>query len=236
LSYFFYPCPLDALCALSPKLCELVAQGLREFFAARWLSVILLPPRTFSLLALYARFHGSVTRYKTGKGRRALIPCPRSHPELIHSTREVAHLRARLELAAQAERTLRERTASAGAGWEAGRCPIRCLFPNLECLLEGYLSGPLAQGVFENVLRREGFEEELFVNSAGTSCWKVVSPPDERAAQRSAGLRGLDLSSQLFSGKFEGDEQTAYVRAPSSSRLWSVQVTASNELPDGVPA
>jgi protein-tyrosine phosphatase len=54
---------------------------------------------------------------------------------------------------------------------------------------------PLAQGVFEDVLRREGLEGEVFVDSAGTGSWHVGEPPDERA-QRSAGLRGLDLSSQ----------------------------------------
>jgi protein-tyrosine phosphatase len=54
---------------------------------------------------------------------------------------------------------------------------------------------PIAQGVFESVLRREGLEDEVFVDSAGTGAWHVGEPPDERA-QRSAGLRGLDLSSQ----------------------------------------
>jgi protein-tyrosine phosphatase len=55
---------------------------------------------------------------------------------------------------------------------------------------------PISQGVFENVLRREGLEEEVFVDSAGTGNWHVGSPPDTRA-QRSAGLRGLDLGAQL---------------------------------------
>jgi protein-tyrosine phosphatase len=54
---------------------------------------------------------------------------------------------------------------------------------------------PIAQGVLENVLRREGLEGEVFVDSAGTGAWHVGSPPDERA-QKSAGLRGLDLSVQ----------------------------------------
>ena len=54
---------------------------------------------------------------------------------------------------------------------------------------------PLAQGVFENVLQREGLEDLVFVDSAGTGAWYAGSPPDERA-QRSASLRGLDLSSQ----------------------------------------
>jgi protein-tyrosine phosphatase len=54
---------------------------------------------------------------------------------------------------------------------------------------------PLAQGVFEDVLRREGLEDEVFVDSAGTGSWHVGSPPDDRA-QRSAFARGLDLSAQ----------------------------------------
>lgn len=54
---------------------------------------------------------------------------------------------------------------------------------------------PIAQGVLENVLRREGLQDEVSVDSAGTGAWHVGSPPDERA-QRSASLRGLDLSAQ----------------------------------------
>ena len=54
---------------------------------------------------------------------------------------------------------------------------------------------PLAQGVFEDVLRREELEDEVFVDSAGTGSWHVGSPPDDRA-QRSAFARGLDLSAQ----------------------------------------
>ncbi len=54
---------------------------------------------------------------------------------------------------------------------------------------------PLAQGVFEEVLRREDLEEEVFVDSAGTGSWHVGSPPDDRA-QSSASARGLDLSAQ----------------------------------------
>jgi protein-tyrosine phosphatase len=53
----------------------------------------------------------------------------------------------------------------------------------------------LAQGLFEDVLRREGLEDEVFVDSAGTGSWHVGSPPDDRA-QSSAFARGLDLSAQ----------------------------------------
>lgn len=54
---------------------------------------------------------------------------------------------------------------------------------------------PLAQGVFEALLRREGLQHEVCADSAGTGAWHVGSPPDERA-QRSARARGLDLGSQ----------------------------------------
>jgi protein-tyrosine phosphatase len=54
---------------------------------------------------------------------------------------------------------------------------------------------PLAQGVFENVARREGLEERVFVDSAGTGHWHVGSPPDNRALSAAA-LRGVDISSQ----------------------------------------
>ncbi|HZF59755.1 MAG TPA: low molecular weight protein-tyrosine-phosphatase [Rubrobacter sp.] len=54
---------------------------------------------------------------------------------------------------------------------------------------------PLAQGVFEGVLRREGQEGEVFVDSAGTGRWHVGSPPDNRALH-AASLRDVDISSQ----------------------------------------
>ena len=54
---------------------------------------------------------------------------------------------------------------------------------------------PLAQGVFEDVLRREGLEGEVEVDSAGTGSWHVGSPPDDRALSAAA-LRGVDISSQ----------------------------------------
>ena len=54
---------------------------------------------------------------------------------------------------------------------------------------------PLAQGVFEGVLRCEELEGEVFVDSAGTGRWHVGEPPDERAVS-AASLRGLDISAQ----------------------------------------
>jgi low molecular weight protein-tyrosine phosphatase len=68
---------------------------------------------------------------------------------------------------------------------------IRVLF----VCLGNICRSPLAQGVFEGVLRREGLEGEVSVDSAGTGAWHVGSPPDERALS-AASLRGVDISSQ----------------------------------------
>ncbi len=54
---------------------------------------------------------------------------------------------------------------------------------------------PIAQGVFQNVLRREGMEGDVSVDSAGTGRWHVGAPPDERALS-AASIHGLDMSSQ----------------------------------------
>jgi protein-tyrosine phosphatase len=74
---------------------------------------------------------------------------------------------------------------------------VRVLF----ACLGNICRSPLAQGVFEGVVRREGLGGEVFVDSAGTGHWHVGSPPDYRALSAAA-LRGVDISSQrarLFS-------------------------------------
>jgi protein-tyrosine phosphatase len=54
---------------------------------------------------------------------------------------------------------------------------------------------PIAQGIFEDLLRREGLDDEVIVDSAGTGAWHIGQPPDTRG-QESAGKRGVDLSGQ----------------------------------------
>ena len=54
---------------------------------------------------------------------------------------------------------------------------------------------PLAQGAFEDLVRREGLEDEISVDSAGTHSYHIGKAPDPRA-QESARRRGLDLGSQ----------------------------------------
>lgn len=55
---------------------------------------------------------------------------------------------------------------------------------------------PIAQGVFEDLVQREGLEGEVSADSAGThGFYHAGEPPDPRA-QRSALSRGVDISGQ----------------------------------------
>ncbi|HNQ13650.1 MAG TPA: low molecular weight protein-tyrosine-phosphatase [Bacteroidia bacterium] len=52
---------------------------------------------------------------------------------------------------------------------------------------------PIAQGVFENLSKKLGFD--AVVDSAGTGAWHVGEAPDRRAVQ-TAKNRGIDISKQ----------------------------------------
>lgn len=54
---------------------------------------------------------------------------------------------------------------------------------------------PIAQGVFEDLVRAEGLGDDISVDSAGTGSWHIGDPPDPRARD-SAKKRGYDLESQ----------------------------------------
>ena len=55
---------------------------------------------------------------------------------------------------------------------------------------------PVAQGVFEEIVRREGLTGEVEADSAGThGYYHAGEPPDPRARRRAA-KRGIDISSQ----------------------------------------
>jgi len=52
---------------------------------------------------------------------------------------------------------------------------------------------PTAEGMFRQLLNREGLASSIQVDSAGTHAYHVGSPPDPRA-QEAARRRGIDLS------------------------------------------
>lgn len=54
---------------------------------------------------------------------------------------------------------------------------------------------PTAQGVFEQLVTREGLQDRIHIDSAGTHAYHIGEPPDARA-QAAAKRRGIDLSPQ----------------------------------------
>lgn len=52
---------------------------------------------------------------------------------------------------------------------------------------------PTAHGMFQDLVQKEGLEQRIFVDSAGTHAYHVAEPPDQRA-QEAARKRGVDLS------------------------------------------
>src|SRR3954469_17406164 len=51
---------------------------------------------------------------------------------------------------------------------------------------------PTAEGVMRSLLREEGLEDEIEIDSAGTGGWHAGSPPDARATEAAA-RRGIVL-------------------------------------------
>jgi protein-tyrosine phosphatase len=52
---------------------------------------------------------------------------------------------------------------------------------------------PIAEGVFNHLLRQRGLDGPLTVASAGLGSWHIGNPPDKRA-QNAMRLRGIDIS------------------------------------------
>jgi protein-tyrosine phosphatase len=68
---------------------------------------------------------------------------------------------------------------------------VRILFV---CIVESICRSPGAQGVFDNVARREGLAGEISVDSAGTHGFYTVGDPPDPRVQESVLVRGIDLS------------------------------------------
>lgn len=64
---------------------------------------------------------------------------------------------------------------------------------------------PTAEGVFRDLVEREGLSDKIKIDSAGTAAYHIGAPPDSRA-QTEAQRRGIDISSlrgrQAHAGDF----------------------------------
>lgn len=65
----------------------------------------------------------------------------------------------------------------------------------LFCCMGNICRSPTAQGVFQALVEKEGLQDLIEVDSAGTHAYHVGEPPDQRA-QETAQKRGFDLSDQ----------------------------------------
>ncbi len=72
---------------------------------------------------------------------------------------------------------------------------------------------PTAEGVFRDLIRREGLDAVIKTDSAGTSDWHIGEPPDRRS-QEAAKRRGVDLSDlRCRQARTEDFEEFDYVLA-----------------------
>lgn len=63
---------------------------------------------------------------------------------------------------------------------------------------------PMAEGVFRDLVSREGLENEIEIDSAGTGSWHIGKTPDPRGMRASA-ARGIDISGQRARQVKNGD-------------------------------
>lgn len=75
---------------------------------------------------------------------------------------------------------------------------------------------PTAEGVFRDLVTREGLADKITIDSAGTAAYHVGQPPDSRA-QAEAKRRGIDISGLRGRQAHVGDfDQFDYVLAMDS--------------------
>ena len=79
--------------------------------------------------------------------------------------------------------------------------PTRLLF----VCMGNICRSPTAEGVMRHLLREQGLEDEIQIDSAGTGAWHVGNPPDRRAtaAARQRGIVLDGAARQVRTGDFE---------------------------------
>ena len=91
---------------------------------------------------------------------------------------------------------------------------------------------PLAQGVFEALVKEEGLQDRIIISSAGVSAWHVGNPPDGRM-QQTARDHGILLNSQARQFQGSDFEQMDLVLAMDHSNLSALkQMSTEPELQD----
>lgn len=84
-----------------------------------------------------------------------------------------------------------------GVRGQGNREPVKVLF----VCLGNICRSPTAHGIFDQLVKKAGLQDQIHIDSAGTSDWHVGKAPDSRTVER-ARQRGYDLS-KLQARQFE---------------------------------
>jgi protein-tyrosine phosphatase len=91
---------------------------------------------------------------------------------------------------------------------------------------------PLAQGVFESLVKSEGLQDRIIISSAGVGNWHVGNPPDPRM-QQTANSHGIHLSSHARQFQATDFKLMDLVLAMDCSNLNALkQIRPATELND----
>jgi len=87
---------------------------------------------------------------------------------------------------------------------------------------------PTAEGVMRHLLREQGLEDEIVIDSAGTGAWHVGNPPDERATA-AARRRGIALDGAARQVRGEDFERYDLLLAADRRNLAHLRALAPDE-------
>jgi low molecular weight protein-tyrosine phosphatase len=87
---------------------------------------------------------------------------------------------------------------------------------------------PTAEGVMRHLLREQGLEDEIEVDSAGTGSWHAGNPPDERATE-AARRRGIALEGAARTVRASDFEEYDLLLAADRENLADLRALAPDE-------
>ncbi len=91
---------------------------------------------------------------------------------------------------------------------------------------------PLAEGVFQHLLKEQGMEDRIIVHSAGTGGWHVGARPDERM-QSTANSYGIQLLSTAEQFQPSDFKRFDLVLAMDQTNKESLDYMGSGNVPKG---
>ncbi len=99
--------------------------------------------------------------------------------------------------------------------------PVRLLF----VCLGNICRSPTAEGVMRSLIAREGLEDEIETDSAGTGAWHAGSAPDARASA-SAAAHGVTLAGAARQVRLEDFERFELILAMDGENLRDLRTLA----------